>query len=288
MSCTVAKNPSRTGGNSYRALFTLGVLLLLSAGVSSAQAVFNQLAAFDGYDGYGPYYEYLAQGTDGQLYGTTQAGFVSPFEGGGAGSVFKVTTTGSLTDLYTFDVNTGGTDGFLPVGGLVLAPNGNFYGTTSYGGSITDGTCSQGCGTIFEITPTGTLTTLHDFTGTDGFSPYANLTLGTDGNLYGTTLYGGNINAIGCNGIGCGTVFKITLPANGNPTFASLYSFQGGAVNDGQNPFGRLFQASNGNFYGTTLDGGTGGYGTIFEITPAGKLTIAASFGDASWSAPQN
>jgi uncharacterized repeat protein (TIGR03803 family) len=269
MPCTIAKSLPRTRGNSCRAFFTFGLLLLLLAGVSSAQAVFTQLVAFSGFDGYGPYYVYLAQGTDGQLYGTTLNGFASINKG--VGSIFKVTTTGALTDMYTFDLGDG-SDGAEPAGGLVLAPNGNFYGTTSVYGLTTEGVCDTGiygCGTIFEITPAGTLTVLHTFTGPDGFLPYSNLTLGTDGNLYGTTLYGGNQSAPECSGIGCGTVFKITQAG----VFTSLYSFCSVAnCTDGGNPFGRLFQAANGNFYGTNS-------GTIFEITPAGKLTTVYTFG---------
>ncbi|HEY6371836.1 MAG TPA: choice-of-anchor tandem repeat GloVer-containing protein [Candidatus Sulfotelmatobacter sp.] len=268
MSCTHVKNSAHTVGNSWRAALTVLVFVLLVTGISSAQAVFTQLVAFDQINGWEPYYEYLVQGMDGQLYGTTSLG-------GGTGTVFKMTTTGALTTLYTFCTTAGCPEGDSPVGGLVMANNGNFYGTTSQYGLSTLGACDTGiygCGTIFEITSAGTLTVLHTFTGPDGFSPYANMTLGTDGNLYGTTLYGGNLSASGCSGIGCGTVFKITPTGK----FTSLYSFQGP---DGQNPIGRLFQGSNGNFYGTNLDGGTNGAGTIFEITPAGKLTSLYSFG---------
>lgn len=257
-----------------RRIFCTVTLLIAVPLPSSAQAVFTQLISFNGSNGDDPSYMYLVQGTDGQLYGTTTNGSSSLAPG--PGNVFKMTTGGTFTDLYTFCLLTGCTDGEVPVGGLVLARNGNLYGTTSIGGLSTVGACDTsipGCGTIFEITPTGTLTTLHTFTGPDGFEPYANMTLGTDGNLYGTTLYGGNQSAAGCSGIGCGTVFKLT-PAG---EFTLLYSFQGG---DGQNPFGRLFQAANGNFYGTTLDGGNG-TGTIFEITPAGKLTTVYTFGSS-------
>jgi uncharacterized repeat protein (TIGR03803 family) len=265
---TLVKRLTRELLNFHLTSFALVLFVLNAAALSSAQAVFTQLVVFDGTDGEGPYYEYLVQGMDGQLYGTTELG------GGGVGTIYKLTTSGTLTQLYTFCSQTNCADGDLPVGGLVLAPNGNFYGTTSEFGLTTQAcdTGVVGCGTIFQITPTGTFTLLYTFTGPDGFLPYANLTLGTDGNLYGTTLYGGNLSASGCSGIGCGTVFKIT-PAG---KFTSLYSFQGP---DGQNPYGRLFQGSNGNFYGTTLDGGPSRGGTIFEITPAGKLTTLYTFG---------
>ena len=266
MSCTPVKRLSRELRNFRLASFALAVFMLVTATLSSGQTVFTQLVAFNGTDGAGPYYEYLVQGMDGQLYGTTANGETSSFLG--TGTVFKVTTSGTLTDMYTLCA-TGCTDGGLPVGGIVLAPNGNFYGTTTIGGLTTQAcdTGIVGCGTVFEITPTGTFTLLHTFTGPDGFLPYANLTLGTDGNLYGTTLYGGNLSAGGCSGIGCGTVFKITPQGK----FTSLYSFTNGT--DGASPIGRLLLGSNGNFYGTTI-----GPGTVFEITPAGKLTTLYSF----------
>ncbi len=248
-----------------RHVFYAVTVFLVAASVASAQAVFTQLVAFNGTEGSGPSYEYLVQGTDGQIYGTASVGGNQY----GSGTIYKITTSGTFTQLWTFCGLTNCADGDLPVGGLVLAPNGNFYGTASEFGLDTQGACDTGifgCGTIFEITPAGVLTVLHTFTGPDGFLPYANLTLGSDGNLYGTTLYGGNISAVGCSGIGCGTVFKISPQGK----FTSLYSFGNGT--DGGDPIGRLFQGNNGNFYGTTLGG------TVFEITPAGKLTTLYSF----------
>lgn len=101
------------------------------------------------------------------------------------------------------------------------------------------------------------------------------MTLGRDGNLYGTTIYGGNLSI--CEGLGCGTVFKITPQGK----FTQLYVFQGGS--DGSNPIGRLTQGNNGIYYGTTAYGGNytftgGGGGTVFEITPTGTLTTLYSF----------
>ena len=157
-----------------------------AAALSSAQTTFTNLFNFDYTDGAYPYYVYLVQGTDGQLYGTA-------FSGGnqyGVGTIYKITPSGTFTQIWTFCGLTNCADGDVPVGGLVLAPNGNFYGTAS--NTNVSGVGSVSGGTIFEITPTGTLTLLHTFTGPDGSQPYANLTLGTDGNLYGTTLYGGN------------------------------------------------------------------------------------------------
>ena len=166
----------------------------------------------------------------------------------------------TFTSLFTFD----GTNGAYPQAGMVQATNGDLYGTTSAGGA--DG---SGWGTIFKITPSGRLTTLHSFAITDGALPYAGLIQASNGNLYGTTNgYGGGAN-------GSGTVFKIT-PSG---TLTTLYSFcsQSGCP-DGANPDTGLVQATNGEFYGTTINGGTMGYGTIFKITPSGRLTTLHSF----------
>ena len=165
-------------------------------------------------------------------------------------------------------------DGASPSARLVQASDGNFYGTTYAGGA--SGNCQGGCGTVFRITPGGTLTTLHSFDWYDGASPSAALVQGTDGNFYGTT-YGGGVNHY------YGTVFRIT-PSG---TFTSLYSFctQANCV-DGAMPYAGLVRASDGNFYGTTLEGGSnngcslgsGSCGTVFKITPGGTLTTLYSF----------
>ncbi len=158
----------------------------------------------------------LVQATDGNFYGTADAG--GTHNGNclsGCGTIFEVTAGGKLTTLHSFDAS----DGAFPSAGLVQASDGNFYGTT-WGGGTYNAYCPYGCGTVFEITPSGTLTTLHSFAGypTDGASPHAGLIQANDGNLYGTTEFGG---ASGSCSIGCGTVFKIT--ASGRLTM--LHSF---------------------------------------------------------------
>src|SRR5262249_40419070 len=139
----------------------------------------------------------LLLASDGNFYGTTNA------RGGvnGGGTVFKVTAGGSLTTIYNFCSVGICTDGGTPFAGLVQGTDGNFYGTTSSGGAHTL------YGTLFKITPNGTLTTLHSFAGADGSSPYGRLVLAKDGNFYGTTSSGGNQQA--CS-FGCGTIFKIS------------------------------------------------------------------------------
>src|ERR1700722_14670772 len=173
--------------------------------------------------------------------------------------VLSAQTTTEST-LYSF---TGGGDGAYP-SALIQGSDGNFYGTTTFGGNaVISGSCHQGigCGTIFRSTPSGGLTVLYIFTGgNDGAYP-GPLVQGGDGNFYGAAVFGGsgacedNSNAV----VGCGTIFQITPSGN----FMVLYSFGGGI--DGSYP-NSLIQGSDGNFYGTTV-------GTIFRMTPSGTLT---------------
>jgi uncharacterized repeat protein (TIGR03803 family) len=195
----------------------------------------------------------LAQGSDGYFYGTTANVGTNGF-----GTVFKIGTNGTLTSLYSFgsvlDTNGVPLDGGNPLAALVQGSDGNFYGTTEFGG------------TVFKISTNGVLTTLHSFTGgNDGGPPHAALVQGSDGYFYGTTS-GGGTN-------GAGTVFKISTRG----ALTTLYSFTGG--NDGGNPPAGLAQGSDGNFYGTTSGGGTNNAGTVFRLTivPQPQLTIIPS-----------
>ena len=207
----------------------------------------------------------LVQGADGDFYGTTSSGGGANYDG----TVFKITPTGTLTILYSFD----GTDGASPTGRLVQVTDGNFYGTTAYGGVSPTCPYSNGCGTVFKITPSGVLTTLHSFSGTDGNNPSAALVQATNGDFFGTTEDGGaHAHAP------YGTVFKITSSG----TLTTLHNFVG---TDGSFPFAALLEATNGDFYGTTIEGGTGSYckadygcGTIFQITQSGTLTTIYNF----------
>ena len=210
----------------------------------------------------------LVQATNGDLYGTT-------FEGGAnnGGTVFKITPGGTLTTLYNFCAQSGCTDGVQPDAGLVLAANGDFYGTTWAGGA--NSSASVAGGTVFKITPSGTLTTLYSFCSesgcTDGALLLAGLVHATNGDFYGTT-YEGGVN-------GLGTIFKIT-PSG---TLTTLYSFcSRSACSDGEYPYVGLVQATNGDFYGTTPSGGANCLypcgGTLFKITPGGTLTTLYSF----------
>jgi uncharacterized repeat protein (TIGR03803 family) len=212
---------------------------------------FTSLFSFDGTDGEAPRAA-LIQATDGNFYGTTVEGGASGNCADGCGTIFKIAPSGAQTVLHSFD----GTDGTEP-NGLIQATNGNFYGTTAFGGA-------NGKGTVFEITPSGTLTTLASFNGTDGANPEAALIQATDGNFYGTTSRGGaNKLCPPRRTLTCGTVFKIT-PSGALTTLAS-FGEEGGSV-----PFAPLIQATDGNFYGTTPS-------TVFKVTPSGTLTTLAS-----------
>jgi uncharacterized repeat protein (TIGR03803 family) len=320
--------------NKFSSLKIAGIVVVFcvaTAVASPGQATFTSLLSFDGTNGFEPGYGVvpLTQGTDGQLYGVTAGGGSTSYA---QGTVFKVTTGGNLTTLYNFchSINGQGicADGRQPMAGLIQATNGEFYGTTRFGGDSTAFGCVAGCGAIFTMTAAGKLTTLHDFDGTDGFDSYSGPVQGTDGNFYGTTTYGG-VSSLCPQEQGCGTVYKITPAGNlitlhefdetdGYEAFAGLVqgtdgnfygTTVGGGINDascaaapygcgtifkidlkgflttlyqfcslpncadGEAPYGGLVQAADGNFYGTAADGGTDNYGTIFKITPEGQFT---------------
>ena len=204
-------------------------------------------------------YAGLIQGSDGNFYGTGQGGAYAE------GTVVKLTSSGTLTTLYSFCAQTGCPDGSIPAAGLVQASDGNFYGTTAFGGAGNNGT-------VFKITPAGALTTLYSFCSlsacTDGSVPTTPLIQGNDGYLYGTTQTGG------ANG-NYGTVFKIAYDGS----FTTLYSFcSQAACADGQYALGGLVQAVDGNLYGVTFEGGSGGKGTLFQLTLGGAYTLLHTF----------
>ena len=159
----------------------------------------------------------------------------------------------TFVTLFSFD----GANGASPLyGSLVLGADGEFYGTTSFGGA-------NNLGTVFKINQAGALITLHSFNGTDGALPGAGPIQAADGNFYGTTTEGGAHND--------GTVFRMT-PGG---ALTTLHSFNGA---DGALPFAGPIQATDGNFYGTTTAGGANNDGTVFKITAEGALTTLHSF----------
>lgn len=213
----------------------------------------NVLADFAGTNGMGPVAA-VTVGPGGNLYGTASLGGEDI-----AGTVFELDTNRVLTDLYDF---TAGSFGAIPLASLTIGPDGNLYGTAS-----TNGTWNAG--TIFQLDPSNNeVTTVADFDGTNGAAPQASLTVGPDGNLYGTAYSGGSSNL--------GTVFEVT--GGGIPT--ALHSFSGG---DGANPLGGLTLGPDGNFYGTTYQGGVNNNGTIFRVTPNGTLTTLYSFSEENY-----
>src|ERR1035438_6669183 len=272
---------------------------------SPAQIKFTWVYSFDGQGAHGganPGFGNLVQGPDGYLYGTTEVGTDA------GGTVFKTTTAGKLKTLCIFC--TKGQPclfGAKPLGGVTLASNGMFYGTTSLGGYYN-------LGTVFQITSAGKLTRLHAFGGGEGALPWAAPIQAANGLLYGSTSEGGSANEgaiyemttaganpfsvsfTGANGIypwarlvqgtggnlygttgevtsGNGTVFAVTE----NEGLTTLYKFNGAP--GGGFPLGGLVQASNGTLYGTTSTGGAHGQGgTVFSITPAGKFKTLYSF----------
>ncbi|MBK9064655.1 MAG: hypothetical protein IPL89_15895 [Acidobacteria bacterium] len=206
----------------------------------------------------------LVEVAPGEFYGTTDRG--------GAwsqGSVVKVTTAGVVTTLHSFDSNT---DGERPLAGLVYDAAGDFlYGTTTSGGL-------NGFGTVFRISPDGiTFEKVLDFAGVTGpTSPEAALIKGSSGLFYGTTRYGG--------ADGFGTVFSLDVSAS-PATLTTLYSFSGG-VTDGAGPVASLLE-NRGFLYGTTAEGGTAGFGTVFKLSTSGSMEWVASFDGTNGSSPR-
>jgi uncharacterized repeat protein (TIGR03803 family) len=209
-------------------------------------------------DGSNPVGSLLAD-SQGNFYGTTMQGGAND-----QGSVFELAADGTESVLYSFQ---NGSDGAEPVGGVIADSQGNLYGTTFTGGLGTGGT-------VFKLAPNGTETILYSFDpgNSYGSNPNAGLIIDKNGNLFGTTANGGNAGS--CL-VGCGTIFEIASDGS----FTVLYRFTGGS--DGGNPYAPLLEDKKGNFYGTTVSGGTcGGYGcgVVFELSSGGTETPLYSF----------
>lgn len=250
-------------GNFYGATYEGGVTnagtVFKMSPAGTLTTLYNFCSQTNCADGAGPVGS-LVQAADGDFYGTTEDGGAH----GLGGTVFRITSTGKLTTLYSFCALANCADGEFPSAGLVQATNGKFYGVTASGGVFSSGT-------VFEITLAGELTTLHSFNGTDGYNPEGALVQSKNGEFYGTTAEG--------QGAAGGTFFEMS--ANGNLT--TLFTFYG--TKYGFGPNGALIQAADGNFYGVTGAGGNGTYcdidygcGTVFKITPAGNLTTLYNF----------
>jgi uncharacterized repeat protein (TIGR03803 family) len=237
------------------------LILILAAAIPATAQTFTSLHSFDGTDGSYPYAG-LIQGTNGKLFGTTSGG--GTFSGG---TVFTVTTGGTVKSLYSFCKLASCADGTDPRSPLLQATNGKFYGATFGGGPF------DSFGTIYQITSSGALTTLYTFCQlsecTDGDVPYGGMVQALNGTLYGTTAGGG--------AHGGGTVFDIKT-TGGTPNI--LYSFCSlSECADGDSPQASLIQGTDGDFYGSTYDGGTFSYyGNVFKITSTGAFTSLHSF----------
>jgi uncharacterized repeat protein (TIGR03803 family) len=232
-----------------------------------------------GTDGFEPW-DRLIFDSSGNLYGTAGGGGdLSCNPPYGCGAVFELSpgSGGSWAEsvLYAFSADS---DGESPFSGVIFDSQGNLYGTTLYGGD-TSVSCNGviGCGVIFQLTPTPsgpwTETVLHAFTdGPDGAYPLFNVILDSTGNVYGSTLYGGDTTSYDCRGgviPGCGVVYKLTPTAHGPWTQAVLYTFTGGK--DGVWPISPLVFDPSGNLYGVTRYGGGIGNGMVYKLTPAGQ-----------------
>jgi uncharacterized repeat protein (TIGR03803 family) len=204
-------------------------------------------------------------GRDGKLYGTTNSGGVANgiFN---SGTIFRISRSGQFETLHVFSGNSGTGDGANPVGGLIQASDGNFYGTTAHGGL-------SGSGSVFKMTLAGSVIVLHSFSSSDanGLFPQSALIEASDGNLYGT-CYEGGVNSVG-------TIFRISKSGK----FQKIYDFNFAAGNLGYDPTAGLIQASDGNLYGTTSTGGTTNSGAVYQVTLSGAASPVASF-DASTS----
>ena len=260
-------------------------LCAATAIVSSAQTL-TTLFSFNGTNGSSP--QSVVQSADGNFYGVTYSG--GPHNN--AGTIFKITPSGTLTTIYNFCSQSNCTDGENPAGQLLQARDGNLYGTTFAGGAncIAENSAMTGCGTVFKITTGGQFTSLYSFCSVvvealcaDGIAPYAGLIQGIDGNLYGTATAGGDTagdNCFPCNG--GGTVFKITTAGELTTIFQFCNSTNSaGYCLDGDTPYGGLLQTADGAFYGTLYDGGTGidnNGGVVYKLTSSGQFTVLHDF----------
>jgi len=276
-------------GKIFQLASLAGVLMSASHTFAAGETVLYRFQG--GNDGQNPQFG-VVRDPAGNLYGTTEYGGdgdCSLPNATGCGTVFRLSPAaepgGAWTEtvLYSFQ---GGLDGGAP-GGLLIDQAGNLYGTTYSGGP---NTCDvlYNCGTVFKLSPPSsgagaawTKTVLYNFQGgEDGFGPGASLVADGQGNLYGTTNWGG---PAACPD--CGTVFELS-PASAGWVHTAIYNFQPfpatGSIGDGQVPFGVTFDGQ-GNLYGATKSGGycqrfEGGFcfGTVFELSPPGSGTGTA------------
>lgn len=240
---------------------TCAAFLCLAIGASAQTVTFSDLTGIGtGGTGWEPYSS-ITQATDGNFYGTATNGIF-----GGGGNIFRMTPSGDITNLYTFMCGRSScVNGAAPQTPPILGSDGNLYGVTAGGGH---GSCGSG-GIVYKLTLAGNLTVLYNFSNTcsDGSWPNG-IILASDGNFYGTTVYGG------VGGLP-GTIFKITPSGK----YTQLYSFCAQAnCTDGEKPFYPPVQGNDGNFYGAANDGGTQGGGVIYKVTASGQYSVIYNF----------
>lgn len=291
-------------GNFYGTLVTGGVNGNGTVYKTTPSGTFTVLHSFSGSDGFEPY-SGLTLGTDGNLYGSTYQGGVN-----NQGTIFKITPTGTLTTLHSFSFADGGLPIGAPVEGkksgtfygatlsgtaysitstgtfkmlpnrtpgqsyapLVLASDGNFYGTTITGG--------LGFGTVFRMSSAGVIKVVYNFDNTHGAEPYGPVVQGSDGFLYGTTRYGGTSDPLN------GVVFKLSTGG----AITVLHEFDRFSPTDGCEPVAGLVSGLDGNFYGATYSGaaGKGQYGTLFQITKTGTYILLYALDQTHGANPQS
>jgi uncharacterized repeat protein (TIGR03803 family) len=288
-------------GLNFSSSLVLAIAVLVLLVIPATAQTLNAVYSFQTGDFGGPAYVTLAQGRVGRLYGTTYG------VGDTSGTIFRVSTTGGANLLAAFD----GTDGANPIGGVTLGSDGNFYGVTFLGGSAN-------LGVLFRVAPSGAYTILHNFEGgSDGGEPMQPPIQASDGNFYGTTFQNSTVYKYSLSGEyssvyqfdqahgqgagasliegtdgrlygvaeggganNCGTIFKLTT--SGTPLW--YYSFPCDA--GGSAPTAALVQASDGNFYGTTSEGGFENNGTLFKLDD-GRVSILYRFsGGAAGAGP--
>jgi uncharacterized repeat protein (TIGR03803 family) len=219
----------------------------------SINGAFTVLHQFSGSEGWAPW-SAPVEDAQGNWYGTTLHGGTQS-----GGTVYKIAEDGNFSTLYNFDAAIDAANGADPQGGLMLASDGNLYGTTMAGGGS-----GYDAGTVFSVTPQGALTTLHIFSYGDGSIPEQALATGQDGALYGTTSIGG--------AQGVGTVFRITLAGE----FTSIFAFSGSDVRS--SPTSALTPAPNGGFFGQQAQGGANMTGAIYHVTITGSYADLYDF----------
>lgn len=250
-----------SGSRLILALASAAFVLSLAVGAQAQTVTFSDLTGIGpGGTGWEPYGT-VTQATDGNFYGTATNGIF-----GGGGNIFRMTPDGEITNFYTFVCSrTKCPYGAFPMTAPILGTDGNLYGVTSAGGNA-----PGGGGVFYKLTVQGQFTVLHSFgqTPTDGTWPQG-ITLGSDGNFYGATVYGGNRSEQP------GVIFKLTPTGE----YTELYSLCSRATcADGEKPFSPPIEGNDGNFYGATTTGGTNGGGVIYKITSSGHYSVIYNF----------